>query len=127
MGTISRRRAAILALLASLAAHALLVVGLWFAPAPELPRGTPVEAVRLPAGTPFQVIAYNRRAQPLLPRAPLPPADADAVAQARHALDALDPVGGTDYREALSRGLRLKPDVLYLLTDAADLKLAEID
>lgn len=76
----------------------------------------------LPPETLFQVFAYNRLVTPLAPApAGLVSAAPDRVALAAVALDDLGASGQTDHVAALRRGLALRPDVLFLLTDAADL------
>jgi hypothetical protein len=78
---------------------------------------------RLPPATRFQVIPYNRQAEPLrvLGQVGLLPADEDAVREAERQVTALPASGSTDHARALLRGLALRPDVLFLLTDADDL------
>jgi hypothetical protein len=82
----------------------------------------------LPPGTLFQVVPYNREAEPLLllGRLCLAPVDSAARAEAARALADLRPAGSTDHAHALFRGLALRPDVLFLLTDAADLTPQEV-
>jgi hypothetical protein len=76
----------------------------------------------LPAETSFQVLAYNRFVTPLVPApAGLAAAEPALVALAAGALDDLLPSGATDHVAALRRGLALRPDLLFLLTDADDL------
>jgi hypothetical protein len=73
----------------------------------------------LPPGTRFQVFAYNRNVTPLLPAdSGLVGADAGTVEQTIEALEQLGPTGSTDHVAALKRGLALRPEVLFLLTDA---------
>jgi hypothetical protein len=83
---------------------------------------------RLPPGARFQVIVYNRRADPLAGGGPdgLRPADAESVREAARWVAALPASGSTDHVPALLRGLALRPDVLYLLTDADDLSAADV-
>lgn len=78
---------------------------------------------RLPAEASFQVIAYNRGAEPLRPggRVGLIPASPEMKRQARRLLESLRAEGGTDHLAALKRGLLLQPDVLFFLSDADDL------
>ena len=77
---------------------------------------------RLPADARFQVLTYNSRVTPLLPRypegMPASPLMLDQVAQA---LRELEPVGATDHGRALREALSLRPDALFFLTDADDL------
>ena len=81
---------------------------------------------RLPAGARFQVLTYNSRVTPLLPRypegMPASPLMLDQVAQA---LRELEPVGATDHGRALREALNLRSDALFFLTDADDLDLPE--
>lgn len=76
----------------------------------------------LPPETLFQVFAYNRFLTPLVPSpAGLCRADPSQIALAIGSLDDLTAAGGTDHVAALRRGLALRPEVLFLLTDADDL------
>jgi hypothetical protein len=83
---------------------------------------------RLPPSARFQVIAYNRVAEPL--RLPeyygLLPATPDAVAAAIAALDALTAEGGSEHGTALKQALMLGPDVVYFLTDEDDLEMRDV-
>jgi hypothetical protein len=83
---------------------------------------------KLPPAARFQVIAFNRHAEPLLVRrqSGLLPADPATVEEAAGLLAALDASGGTDHAAALRRGLLLRPEVLFLVTDAADLSPEEV-
>lgn len=80
---------------------------------------------RLPPTARFQVVAYNRAAEPL-PPGELLPATPDAIAAAERALDALEAEGGDYHARALCRALAFAPDLIYFLTDADDLKPAEV-
>lgn len=76
----------------------------------------------LPAEASFQVIAYARRAAPLLGQPPqLWPATADHIEEAVAALCELAPAGQTDHVQAVRAALSYRPDVLFVLTDADDL------
>jgi hypothetical protein len=79
-------------------------------------------------GTFFQVIPYNRQAAPLVlgGRAGLVPLDPDRYKQAEQTLLSLAPSGSTDHVRALQCGLRLLPDVLFLVTDADDMMLEDV-
>jgi hypothetical protein len=79
---------------------------------------------RLPPTARFQVIAYNRSAEPLHVggRADLLPATPDNKARAAALVAALRAEGGTEHLAALRRALALRPDVIYFLTDADDLR-----
>jgi hypothetical protein len=83
---------------------------------------------RLPAGTRFQVIPYNRQAEPLVLQGSLDLAASGPAApdEVTRALDALHPGGSTDHARALRRGLAFRPDFLFLLTDADDLGEKEV-
>jgi hypothetical protein len=83
---------------------------------------------RLPATTRFQVIPYNHRAEPLYVdgRADLLPADPATLGQVARAVEALQPSGGSDHGQALRRGLAFRPDLLFLVTDADDLRPDEV-
>jgi hypothetical protein len=80
---------------------------------------------QLPPSARFQVIAYNRAAEPLPPGSLLP-ATPDAIEAAERALDALEAEGGDEHGGALCRALSLGPDVIYFLTDADDLKPEDV-
>jgi hypothetical protein len=83
---------------------------------------------RLPATTRFQVVPYNRQAEPLRldHQVGLVPAAAPTVEQAVRLLEEVSASGGTDHRQALARGLGLRPEVLYFATDADDQSAAEV-
>jgi hypothetical protein len=83
---------------------------------------------RLPPAARFQVIAYNRTANPLAVdgQAGLLVASAENKRQAALLVDALDAEGGTDHLPALKQALALQPDVVYFLTDADDLSLDQV-
>jgi von Willebrand factor type A domain len=77
---------------------------------------------QLPPAARFQVIVYNRVAEPLLPDRPsmleVTPESLERIAER---LSGLRAEGGTDHLPALRRGLALRPDVIFFLTDADDL------
>jgi hypothetical protein len=83
---------------------------------------------RLPSSARFQVITYNRTAEPvrlpgvngLLPATPL------AVETAIAAVDRLQAEGGTDHGKALTLALSVSPDVIYFLTDEDDLETRDV-
>jgi hypothetical protein len=83
----------------------------------------------LPVETQFQVVCYNRRAEPLPSNqgAWLWQASAQAKATAIDSLHHWRAEGGTDQLSAIRAALSLKPEVIYWLTDGADLTTAEID
>jgi hypothetical protein len=83
----------------------------------------------LPAEAQFQVVFYNRRAE-LLPTeqgAWLWQASAGAKATAIDSLHHWRAEGGTDHVSAVRTALSLGPEVIYWLTDGADLTPAQID
>jgi hypothetical protein len=85
-------------------------------------RELTAELRRLPSGALFQVLPYNRTAEPLRVngRDGLLPVNGDTVGQAERAVQALYASGGTDHVEAIRKGLLFRADVLYLLSDATD-------
>jgi hypothetical protein len=82
----------------------------------------------LPPTTLFQVIPYNQQAIPLAldARRELVPAERGMVQRAAQLLEERSPGGGTDHGRALRAGLLLRPEVLYLVTDADDLAPADL-
>jgi hypothetical protein len=78
---------------------------------------------RLPATARFQVIPYNRVAEPLriAGHSDLVPATIENKRQTALLLEGLAPEGGTEYLTALKRALLLQPEVIYFVTDADDL------
>ncbi len=78
---------------------------------------------RLPPGTLFQIIPYNQQTETLVlgGRVDLVPLGPATYEQARMALMALAPSGSTKHYDALHRGLALRPDLLFLVTDAGEL------
>lgn len=83
---------------------------------------------QLPPTARFQVVAYNRQAEPLWinGQAGLLTADAVTLQQVRLALEALAPMGSTDHVHALQRALLLRPDLVYFVTDANDLSVKNV-
>jgi Ca-activated chloride channel family protein len=82
---------------------------------------------RLPPTARFQVIVYNSTAGPLLPTRPgWLPAVPENVTLVRRALENLRAEGGTHHDQALPKALALEPDVIFFLTDAADLNEADL-
>src|SRR5262249_18217736 len=77
---------------------------------------------RLPPGALFQVIPYNRTAEPLRVngRDGLLPADPETVGRVEQVVQALCASGGTDHVEAIRKGLLFRADVLYVISDATD-------
>ena len=82
----------------------------------------------LPPATTFQVVPYNSRAQPLCVNASLGllPINPDTVQQTETLLSELPPTGWTDHLCGLRCALLLGPDVLYLVTDADDLRAEDV-
>jgi VWA domain-containing protein len=79
---------------------------------------------RLPPSVRFQVIDYNDSVETLIVdgQRGLLPAEPAIVQRAVSFLSALAAAGATNHFAALRRGLELRPDVLFFLTDAGDLK-----
>jgi hypothetical protein len=83
---------------------------------------------RLPATTRFQVIPYNLQAEPLCVNqsTDLLTADPATLRQVARLVMGLRASGNTNHRQALRRGLRFRPDVLYFITDADDISLEDV-
>ena len=83
----------------------------------------------LPGEAQFQVVFYNRRPEflPTNPAEGLWQASAQAKARAVESLRHWRAEGGTDHLRAIRAALTFRPDVIYWLTDGADLSFAEID
>ena len=83
---------------------------------------------RLPESSRFQVILYNRRAEPLLNAGStgLVLANAENKAQALRRLAEVVPEGSTDHLPALRLALICKADAIYFLTDADDLQAYQV-
>jgi hypothetical protein len=83
---------------------------------------------QLPASANVQVLVYNRRVRPLLVAANgLHSVNPDTIARLRYALSEVTAEGSTDHLAALRAALALRPEMLVWLTDADDVKLAEVD
>ncbi len=82
----------------------------------------------LPATMRFQVIFYNRRAEPLRLNGltELAAADTSAKWQAVELIESLRAEGATDHLPALRRALFLRPDTIFFLTDADDLTVEQV-
>jgi hypothetical protein len=79
----------------------------------------------LPPEARFQVVAYTRTARPLVGRPlELLPATPDVIDQVAEALQGCHPTGLTDHVLAVRTALAYRPDLLFLLTDADDLRPA---
>jgi hypothetical protein len=75
----------------------------------------------LPADARFQIIVYNKVAEPLLGYPfELLPASTENVARAAAALEKREATGGTHHLPALTLAFELRPAVIYFLTDADD-------
>jgi hypothetical protein len=77
----------------------------------------------LPAEVRFQVLLYNRHAEPLRVKGSTDflAAESENRDQVRQLIRQTRSEGATDHLEALKAALRLHPDVIYLATDADDL------
>jgi len=83
---------------------------------------------RLPAGTGFQIIVYNRAANLLLPRySDWISVHADAIKQVAVAWNDLPAEGGTDHVRALKLALAQRADVIFFLTDAGDVRADQLN
>jgi hypothetical protein len=78
---------------------------------------------RLAPGTSFQVILYNRQCEPLRigGKSGFLEADESTRAALARELQRIAASGNTDHFRALQKGLLLRADVLYLVTDSDDL------
>jgi hypothetical protein len=83
---------------------------------------------RLPPSARFQVIAYNKSAEPTRIRGMdgLLPATPDAIQGVIEAVNRLPAEGGSEHLNALTKALALRPDVIYFLTDEDDLALRDV-
>jgi hypothetical protein len=83
---------------------------------------------RLPPDASFQVIAYNRYAEPMRigEQGSMLAANSLNTRMAERLIGALRAEGGTDHLSALKRGLLFHPDVLYFLSDADDLTQEQV-
>jgi hypothetical protein len=83
---------------------------------------------KLPPTARFQVIVYNRQAEVLRIggssdyRQP----SAECLDSVRKVLLTIAAEGGTDHLAAIKRALLLEPEVIYFLTDAADLRADQV-
>jgi hypothetical protein len=82
----------------------------------------------LTPSTKFQVIAYNREAEPMRINGSygLLTADENTLRQIADAVSALRAVGGTDHGRALRRAVAFHPDLIYFLTDADDVSFEDV-
>jgi hypothetical protein len=76
----------------------------------------------------FQVIAYNREAEPLRinGQSGLLLADANTLQQVAGVVSELRAAGPTDHGHALRRAMAFHPDLIYFLTDADDVSLEDV-
>jgi hypothetical protein len=83
---------------------------------------------QLPASARFQVVCYSRDADVLriAGRSDLVPATPDNVRETAQLLDHARAGGSTNHVQALRRALALEPDVIFLVTDAADLSPEQV-
>ncbi len=83
---------------------------------------------RLPPTARFQVVIYNRTPEPLLINGRTEPVSANAKNKRAVAaiLQTLFAEGSTEHLPALKLALLWQPDVIYFLTDAADLTAEQI-
>ena len=79
---------------------------------------------RLPETVRFQIIPYNRRAEPLRinGHSGLVPATPENKQAAAARLEAIVPEGSTEHQAALQQALLLGAEAIYFLTDADDLR-----
>ena len=83
---------------------------------------------QLPEEVRFQVILYNRHAEPLRlrGRTDLAPATAANKRETARLLESLPAAGSTDHLAGLRRALALRPEVSFFVTDADDLTAQQI-
>jgi hypothetical protein len=83
---------------------------------------------RLPADARFQLLVYNRFAEPLVANGAhgLLSPSADVLERIAALLEPLRAEGGTNHLVALQRALQLQPEVIYLVTDGDDLSAEQI-
>jgi von Willebrand factor type A domain len=83
---------------------------------------------RLAPSTRFQIIAYNREAEPMGVdgRYGLLTADPDTLRKVAASVTALLATGSTDHGRALRRAISFHPDLIYFLTDADDVSLDDV-
>jgi hypothetical protein len=83
---------------------------------------------KLPPETQFQIIFYNLRPEAILQPKVLKlhfSTDQNKVVAARE-MDKMIPDGGTEHLPALKMALSMKPDVIFFLTDADDLRARDV-
>jgi len=85
---------------------------------------------QLPEHTKFQIVFYNDRAR-LMPvpggGTRLLPATRANKLLARRFLESIMAEGGTDHVAALEPALRMRPDVIFFLTDADDMSMEDVN
>src|SRR5262249_55676460 len=76
----------------------------------------------------FQVILYNRYAEPLRldGHTDLVPASAANRNQVAAVLNTVRAEGATNHQQALRRALEIRPDIIFFVSDADDLTLAQV-
>jgi Ca-activated chloride channel family protein len=83
---------------------------------------------QLPDDVRFQIVFYNRQAEPLIVAGSIGMIAAttnNKQAVARQ-IESLAAEGGTEHLPAFSRALAFEPDVIYFLTDADDLRPEQV-
>jgi hypothetical protein len=83
---------------------------------------------RLPPSARFQVIAYNKVAEPIRIRGTtgLLPATPTMIEAVIAAVNRLPAEGGSEHLKALTEAVKSVPDVVYFLTDEDDLELRDV-
>jgi hypothetical protein len=83
---------------------------------------------QLPSSARFQIIVYNRSAAMLRinGHSGLVSATSDNKRCVASLLEEIPAEGGTEHLQAVRQALALRPDVIYFLTDAADLRAEQI-
>jgi hypothetical protein len=91
-------------------------------------RELAVSLHRLPPSARFQVIAYNKGAEPIRVHGAdgLLPATAETIESVIAAVERLPAEGGSEHASALTKALALVPDVVYFLTDEDDLDMRDV-
>jgi hypothetical protein len=83
----------------------------------------------LPPDAKFQVVLYNRQAEPLRVNGStnLLCAESAIVAEVEQRIENLRAEGATDHLRALKEAIHLKPDVIFVVTDADGLTLEAVN
>jgi len=92
-------------------------------------RETAACLAHLPRDAKFQVILYNRRAEPLRVNGStgLLIAETANVSEVNRRIGDLRAEGGTDHLRALKEAIHLKPDAIFVVTDADGLTQEAVD